>query len=840
MTHETDQERVRSALSFLDYNDEDVWIDAAMGLKSEFGDAGFDIWEAWGSQYERYNAKEARARWKSVKAGGRKTIASLFYDAKAAGWQDDKKYAKPSREEIERRKAAAAARQAQAEAEEAEARAAAQQHAQFMWERAQPLEGDDHPYLKSKSVSSHGLRVGAWEKLDHENGEVNVISERALLVPIRDDKKQIHSLQAIFAGKVMGDRDKDFVTDGAKSGHFYSFGKPVTVDVQGEQRAVILVGEGYATLASAHAATGHACIVAFDAGNVPKVARVLRARFPHHALVFLADNDQWTDGNPGVTKAREAAAAVGGLVAVPPFDYSEGKPGKDGKLRGPSDFNDLHQLRGLDAVREVIEAALEGRFVDEYPAARAAASQALDAHQAQQAVAAIAAPAPDTLMVLDTPLQQIEAVEGSDDFLADRFIECAPHLRWSPGLGWMVDDGVVWARDDALQRYNCARQVCRAIAAGVAAGGKDGEAKRISSSRTVNAVLTMAQSDRKILVPADQWDVDPLLLNTPGGVVDLSTATLHPRGIEYVTQTTSVTPDFEAHCPLWLNFLEQVFLGDAALIEFMQRSMGYWLTGDTREQVIHFLYGSGSNGKSVLTDLMKRIAGTYTVKLAANALMQSKGERHPTELAQLRGKRMALSSEVGETDYFNEPLLKELTGDAVLSARFMRGDFFEFRATQKHVIVGNFKPRLRGGDPAIARRMLLVPFNASFQGSQKDPDLPNKLWAEAPAILAWMIQGAAKWHADGLMIPESVRAASREYMADHDDLALWMDDCCVPSGRAKAHALYASFSAWKRARGENAPSQTAWGTRLSALPGIEKGRSGGIVYTGLSLKEPAF
>lgn len=200
----------------------------------------------------------------------------------------------------------------------------------------------------------------------------------------------------------MGDRDKDFVTDGAKSGHFYSFGKPVAVDVQGEQRAVILVGEGYATLASAHAATGHACIVAFDAGNVPKVARVLRARFPHHALVFLADNDQWTDGNPGVTKAREAAAAVGGLVAVPPFDYSEGKPGKDGKLRGPSDFNDLHQLRGLDAVREVIEAALEGRFVDEYPAARAAASQALDAHQAQQAVAAIAAPVPaaDTLAEL--------------------------------------------------------------------------------------------------------------------------------------------------------------------------------------------------------------------------------------------------------------------------------------------------------------------------------------------------------------------------------------------------------------------------------------------------------
>lgn len=359
MTHETDQERVRSALSFLDYNDEDVWIDAAMGLKSEFGDAGFDIWEAWGSQYERYNAKEARARWKSVKAGGRKTIASLFYDAKAAGWQDDKKYPKPSREVIERRKAEAAKRHAEAEAQEAADRAAAAQHAVYMWNNAKPVEGDGHPYLQRKGVVSHGLRVGTWEKIDHENGVVNVISEQALLVPIRDDKKQIHSLQAIFTGKVMGGRDKDFVTDGAVSGMFYSFGKPVVADVQGQQRQVILVGEGYATLASAHAATGHACIVAFHAGNVPKVARVLRERFPDAALVFLADNDRNTEGNPGVKKAKQAADEVGGFVAIPEF----GPEHPDA-----TDFNDLHKLQGLDAVRQVIEAALNAQpAADETP-----------------------------------------------------------------------------------------------------------------------------------------------------------------------------------------------------------------------------------------------------------------------------------------------------------------------------------------------------------------------------------------------------------------------------------------------------------------------------------------
>lgn len=409
MTHETDQERVRTALSFLDYNDEDVWIKAAMCLKSEYGDAGFDIWEDWGSQFARYAPKVARSRWKSIKAGGKVTIGSLFYDAKAAGWKDDKKYEKPSREVIEQRKAAAAKRQAEADAQEAKDRAAAAQHARFMWDSAQPLEGDDHPYLKRKGVISHGLRVGTWEKIDHENGTVDVISNQALLIPIRDAKKNIHSLQAIFAGKAMGDRDKDFVTDGAKSGNFYSFGKPVVVDVQGEQRQVIMVGEGYATLASAHAATGHACIVAFDAGNVPKVARVLRERFPDAALLFLADNDRHTENNPGVKKAREAAAEVGGFVAIPHFDAEH---------KDATDFNDLHQLRGLDAVREVIEAALAGAAADDTPPWEEAADPA-SPPLAPAPLPAARQQEPEALTVSDVAVLADEVGDPEDDTMGD-------------------------------------------------------------------------------------------------------------------------------------------------------------------------------------------------------------------------------------------------------------------------------------------------------------------------------------------------------------------------------------------------------------------------------------
>jgi putative DNA primase/helicase len=403
-------------------------------------------------------------------------------------------------------------------------------------------------------------------------------------------------------------------------------------------------------------------------------------------------------------------------------------------------------------------------------------------------------------------------------------------FRWSHGLGYMVDGGVVWSRDDDLKRFSLAKQIASETALRCE---DDGEGKKIASARTVNAIVSLAQTDQRIVVPPTAWDADPMALNTPGGILDLRTGAMRPRGVDYVTQAARVAPAAGA-CPVWHRFLEQVFM-DAELIGFMQRSMGYWLTGDRREQVVHFFYGLGANGKSVLIDLVQWLCGTYALKLPASALMQSKGDRHPTELAQLRGKRLAVSSELDESSFFNESLIKELTGDSVLTARFMRGDFFEFAMSQKHVIVGNFKPRLRGGDPAMARRMLLVPFNASFKGADRDPYMLDKLKAEAPAILAWIVEGAMKWNSDGLRVPASVRDASSEYMADHDDLALWLTECCEMQGEAKAGELYASFSAWKKARGEHAPSQTVWGSRLTSLRGIEKRRSNGIRYGGVQL-----
>jgi len=169
----------------------------------------------------------------------------------------------------------------------------------------------------------------------------------------------------------------------------------------------------------------------------------------------------------------------------------------------------------------------------------------------------------------------------------------------------------------------------------------------------------------------------------------------------------------------------------------------------------------------------------------------------------------------------------------------MRQDFFQFRQTHKHIIAGNYRPRLKGGDNAMQRRMVLVPFNASFAGRAQDKALPDKLKAEAPAILHWMIQGAVKWFAEGLAIPEPIRAASAEYMAAMDDLAEWAEDCCEqrPDNRETNKNLFTSFAQWKRDRGEAVPSQNTWGERMRQQMRLESYKSGGSRgFRGISLK----
>lgn len=413
-------------------------------------------------------------------------------------------------------------------------------------------------------------------------------------------------------------------------------------------------------------------------------------------------------------------------------------------------------------------------------------------------------------------------------------------LRWSPGLGWMVYTDRCWERDQLNRRIWLAGRL--ATAASVLNARGDGETRRLTKWRTITAMAEFASADPRLTVPSTAWDSDPLALNTPSGMIDLRTGALRPRtSADLVTKCTGVSPDFDRPCPVFDKFMRDVFQEDEELIEFVQRMVGLFLTGDRRDQYFYFWLGSGGNGKSRLLDLLCMVSGGYAHKLPSAALMVQHSERHPADLAALQGVRMAWSSELEAGQMWNEQLIKELTGDDLFTARFMRQDPFSFRQTQKHVVMANNKPRIRTVDRAIERRMLLVPFDAEFTGPAVDKAMGAKLAAEAPQVLAWAIAGARKWYEDGLNPPRRVLLSSQQYLQEQDDVANWMAISCNtgrPEMRANAMSLYRSFCDYKSAMGEKVQSAKSWFQQLQSRGFVkEKDQRGLICYQGIELRQ---
>lgn len=316
-----DMQRINEALQFIDASDRDTWVRIGMAIKSELGDTGFDLWDTWSQQTDSYRPSDARDVWKSISANGQVTGGTLFHEAKANGWRDDGRHQKPTAEEIAERRRIATERAAKGDAEEAQRKAEAKEKATTVWQLS-PAAPADHPYLVRKRIQAQGVRV----------------SGDALVIPLRDDG-EIHSLQ--FIGP---DGEKRFLPGGRVKGCYFSIGNSTGA-------AGLAICEGFATGASIHEATGYPVAVAFNAGNLSAVSQAMRANFPDQPLILCADDDHKTDGNPGLTKAREAAQAVGAKVAVP--DFGADRADRD------TDFNDMAALMGLEAVASAIANASE-------------------------------------------------------------------------------------------------------------------------------------------------------------------------------------------------------------------------------------------------------------------------------------------------------------------------------------------------------------------------------------------------------------------------------------------------------------------------------------------------
>jgi putative DNA primase/helicase len=382
---------------------------------------------------------------------------------------------------------------------------------------------------------------------------------------------------------------------------------------------------------------------------------------------------------------------------------------------------------------------------------------------------------------------------------ADRY---RADLRFDHDIGkWYHWTGKHWQCERTKLAFDWARKLGRELAS-----SSPDRAKLISKTAFAGGVERFAQADRAFAVTSEIWDTDTWLANTQSGVVDLRTGQMRPHDpADFITKITSTAPSGGA--PTWLKFLERVTGGDQELIDYLQRVAGYCLTGSTQEHALFFLYGTGANGKSTFLNAITRALGDYHRTAPIETFTSANSDRHPTDLAALRGARLVTSIETEEGRRFAESRIKTLTGGDPIAARFMRQDFFEFVPQFKLIIAGNHKPGLRSVDEAIRRRFNLIPFTVTIPPQERDDTLGDKLQLELPGILAWIVEGCTIWQEQGLNPPRVVTDATAAYLESEDAVAAWLEDCCERADQfTTSSCLFKSWSDWATSNGEHVGS----------------------------------
>jgi putative DNA primase/helicase len=405
----------------------------------------------------------------------------------------------------------------------------------------------------------------------------------------------------------------------------------------------------------------------------------------------------------------------------------------------------------------------------------------------------------------------------SEDDLAERFVAMYGQdwryvKRWNRWFYW---DQTAWKCDDTESVFATAKLIPRIALTDNTAMQLTADGRRkLTSRRVVGNLCWFVGSHPTIAATVDQWDTDIFKTGCPTGTIDLLTGkVIESEREDYITKRTSVSPA-DGDCPLWLKFMGDVTKNDQELIAYLQRFCGYALSGDVTEHALLYLYGTGGNGKGVFTDTISAIMGNdqhgYAYACPVNVFMSSKSERHPTELAALNGARLVHSEEPDGGAHWDEGRIKWLTGEGVVTARFLSQEFFTFKPVMKLLLQGNNKPRLKSVDNAMKRRFHIVPFSVTV--AEPDPRLREKLRDEYPQILAWMMRGFLQWREVGLAPPAVVTNATREYLATEDALGSFLDECCELGDEYETDATeaYQRYARWAEQVGEPTFGRRRW------------------------------
>ena len=414
-----------------------------------------------------------------------------------------------------------------------------------------------------------------------------------------------------------------------------------------------------------------------------------------------------------------------------------------------------------------------------------------------------------------------------------------------PWKRWLVWNELRWIPDNRNEILKRSKKILRELHHEIGSIRNDVQRAAIAShiaksesDSKIRAFLHLAQGE----LPAvpDDFDRLPWELNVENGTIDLQTGERrkHNPG-DMITKLANVAHNPDAECPHWLSFLDRIFGGNADLILFLQKAVGYSLTGDTREQCLFILYGSGANGKSTFLHPLRKMLSDYGQQTSIETFMIKRNDQIPNDLAALKGARFVSAVEAEQGRRLAESMVKQLTGGDRIAARFLHQEWFEFEPQFKIFLATNHKPIIRGSDLAIWRRIRLIPFTVTIEPEEQDRELPLKLEAELPGILNWALEGCKEWQESGLEMPEEVKAATDAYRSEMDVMSAFFDDCCCveKNTMAKASDLYAGFVSWAERSGEYKLKQRAFGMQLTERGFDSIHQRDGNWWLGIGLRE---